>query len=86
MLAGEEDQLKKPQAGEKQVVVMNGIEVAVTLEMIVVAVTFEIGVVTREKGKDHQPEQIEKKVELFFLIQWCTSNSLVSVTHVIFIN
>lgn len=67
MLAGEEDQLRKSLAGENQVVVMNGIEVAVTLEMTGLPVTFEIDVVKREKGEDHLPEQIEKKVELFRL-------------------
>lgn len=66
-LVGEEAQLKKPLAGEIQVVVMNGIDLVVTLEMNVVAVTFEIDVVKREKGECHHlPEQIGKKVGLLF--------------------
>lgn len=66
-LAGEEDQLRKPLAGEIQVVVMNGTEVAVTLEMTVVVVIFEV-VLKREKGEDPHPEQIGKKVDYFYPI------------------
>uniref|UniRef100_A0ACB8FA39 Uncharacterized protein n=1 Tax=Sphaerodactylus townsendi TaxID=933632 RepID=A0ACB8FA39_9SAUR len=52
MLAGGKVQLKKPPAGEIQVVVMNGIDLVVTLEMTGVAVT-EIDVEKKEKREDH---------------------------------
>lgn len=67
-LVGEEEQLRKPLAGEIQFVVMNGTEVVVTLEMTVLVVIFEIAVVKREKGEDLHPEQIGKKVEYFYPI------------------
>lgn len=65
-LVGEEDQLRKPLAGGIQVVVMNGTEVVVTLEMTVLVVIFEIAV--GKKGEDLHPEQIGKKVDYFYPI------------------
>ena len=60
MVAGEERQLKRLLAGGTLVAVMNGIEVAVTLEMTGVVI-FEIGVVKKGKEECHLPGQTGRK-------------------------
>lgn len=65
MVAGEEHQLRRLQVGGTPVVVTNGTEVAVTLEMAGIVI-FEIGVVKKGKEERHLPGQTGRKVDYLF--------------------